>query len=374
MGIKIYPVQTKSDLRKYIHLPVKIHKNHTNWVPPLYMDEWYFYNPKKNEAFSYSDTLLLLAERDGKVVGRIMALINKKYNKKHDQDHARFCFMETYNDFEVAQALLNYAENWAREKGMKKIVGPLGFSDKDPQGMLIEGYDAPIVLSSNCNFRYQVELLEKAGYTEETSLVVYKIDVPEVIPDFYLKILERIKRNGNGFKLIEFKTRKQIRPYVRPVFRLVNEAYKHIYGFNPMAEKEMDEFAERYLPILDPRFIKVIENDKGDVVAFVLGMPDIGAGIQKSRGYILPIGILQIIVAQKKSKLLSLLLGAIHEDYRNIGLDTLMGSAMLEEAQRAGMKMIDSHLILESNVKMRAEMEKMGGVVYKRYRIYTKKL
>ncbi len=372
--IRVYPVKSKSDLRKYIHLPSKIHKNHTNWVPPIYMDEWYFYNPKKNDAFSYSDTLLLLAEKEGKVVGRVMALINKKYNEKHNQEHARFCFLETYDDFEVAKALLSYAEDWAKTKGMKKIVGPLGFSDKDPQGLLIEGFNEPIVLATNCNFPYLVDLVEKLGYTKETDLVVYKVPVPDVLPEFYLKILERVKRNNIGFKMIEFKTKREIKPYIVPVLSLMNETFKDIYGFNPLTVREMNEFASRYLAILDPRFIKVIQNDKGKAIAFVLGTPDISEGIKKLKGYVLPFGIFHIFAAQKRTRLLSLLLGAIHEDYRNIGLDTWMGARMLEEAQKAGFKNIDSHLELESNVKMRAEMEKMGGVVYKRYRIYQKSL
>lgn len=372
--MKIYPVVTKADLKKYIHLPSKIHRNHTNWVPPIYSDEWFYYNPLKNGAFSYSDTLLLIAEKEGEVVGRIMALINKKYNEKHNIQNARFCFMETYDDYDVAKALLEGVEKWAKDKGMKKIVGPLGFSDKDPQGMLIEGFNETIVLSTNCNYPYQVDLLEKTGYTKEQDLVVYKVLVPDTLPDFYMRILERVKRNMNGFRMVNFSSRSQIKPYVRPVFSLMNETFKDIYGFNPLGEKEMDEFADRYLAILDPRFIKVIENEHGDVIAFILGMPDISEGIQRSKGYLYPIGFLHILRALRKSKILSLLLGAIHENYRNVGLDTWIGASMLEEAKKAGMKQIDSHLELETNHKMRAEMEKMGGVVYKRYRIFQKSL
>lgn len=374
MSMKIYPVVTKADLKKYIHLPSKIHRNHTNWVPPIYSDEWFYYNPLKNGAFSYSDTLLLIAEKEGEVVGRIMALINKKYNEKHNIQNARFCFMETYDDYDVAKALLEGVEKWAKDKGMKKIVGPLGFSDKDPQGMLIEGFNETIVLSTNCNYPYQVDLLEKTGYTKEQDLVVYKVLVPDTLPDFYMRILERVKRNMNGFRMVNFSSRSQIKPYVRPVFSLMNETFKDIYGFNPLGEKEMDEFADRYLAILDPRFIKVIENEHGDVIAFILGMPDISEGIQRSKGYLYPIGFLHILRALRKSKILSLLLGAIHENYRNVGLDTWIGASMLEEAKKAGMKQIDSHLELETNHKMRAEMEKMGGVVYKRYRIFQKSL
>jgi len=374
MGLRIYPVTSRNDLKRYIHLPAQIHRDHPNWVPPIYMDEWYYYNPKKNDAFQYSDTIQFLAEDDGRLVGRIMGIINKNYNQRHHQRHARFCYLETYNDFEVAKALLEAVENWAIGKGMQKIVGPLGFSDKDPQGLMVEGFDEPIVLSTSCNFPYMVNFVERAGYIKEIDLVVYRVPVPDTIPPFYQRILERTLRKANGLRMVDFKTRRQIKPYVHPVLRLLNDTFKHIYGFNPLIEREMDEFAERYLMILDPRFLKVIVNQSDEVVAFILGIPDISEGIRKSRGYMLPFGIFQVLAAQRKTKLLSLLLGGIHENYRNIGLDTWLGPAMLQEAQKAGLRQIDSHLELETNHKMRAEMEKMGGVVYKRYRIFQKSL
>ena len=374
MDIKIYPVKTRSDLRNFIHLPAKIHKNHSNWVPPIYLDEWEFFNPKKNRTFSYCDTILLLASKNGKVVGRVMGIINHKYNQAKNENNARFCFLETYDDFEVAKVLLESVENWAKEKGTLKVVGPLGFSDKDPQGLLIEGFNQPNVIASNCNFPYLVDFVEKAGFCKEIDLVVYKVAVPESIPDFYKKILERALRNNSNLKIINFSTRKQIKPYIKPVLSLVNETFKDIYGFAPLDQQEIHEFATRYLPVLDPRFIKVVVNENNEVVAFILGMPDISDGIRKCKGHILPFGIFQIFKSQKRTKQLNLLLGGIQEHYRNKGIDTIMGVKMLEEAQKAGLKYIDSHLELENNHKMRAEMEKMGGSVYKRYRIFQKML
>lgn len=374
MDIKIYPVKTRRDLKNFIYLPAKIHKNHPNWVPPIYLDEWDFYNPKKNRTFSYCDTILLLASKNGNVVGRIMGIINHKYNQAKNENNARFCFLETYDDYEVAKVLLESIESWAKEKGTQKIVGPLGFSDKDPQGLLIEGFNQPNVIASNCNFPYLADFVEKAGFSKEIDLVVYKVDVPESIPDFYKKILERALRNNSNLQIKHFTTRKQIKPYIKPVLSLVNETFKEIYGFAPLDQQEMHEFATRYLPVLDPRFIKVVLNENNEVVAFILGMPDISDGIRKCKGHILPFGIFQIFKSQKRTKQLNLLLGGIQEHYRNKGIDTIMGVKMLEEAQKAGLKYIDSHLELENNHKMRAEMEKMGGVVYKRYRIFQKML
>jgi hypothetical protein len=374
MGLEIYEVNTRADLRRFIHLPAAIHKNHLNWIPPVYMDEWKFFNPRKNHLFESSDTLLLLARKNGKMAGRVMGIINRKYNETHQENDGRFCFLETFNDPEVAKSLLTGVENWARSKGMNAIVGPLGFSDKDPQGLLIEGFDQPMVIATNCNFPYMVDFVELSGYSKKVDLVVYKIEVPDTIPDFYLKIYERAIKNNKDIRIIKLSGRRQIKPYITPVLSLVNETFRDIYAFVPLEEREMKEFAQRYLMILDKRFIKIIENGKGEVIAFILGIPDLSEGIKKSRGYVLPFGIFQIIRSQHRTKLLSLLLGGIREDYRNSGLDTILGVKMLEEVMKSGLKFIDSHLELETNFKMRAEMEKMGGVVYKRYRIYQKAL
>jgi len=374
MDIEVVKVHKKKDLRQYIHLPAKIHRNHKNWIPPLYYEEWLYYNPKKNKAFEYCDTVLFLAKLNGIPVGRVMGIINWKYNREHNESNARFCHWETINNVKVAAILLNAVEAWAREKGMKKLIGPLGFSDKDPQGLLVEGFDEPMVISSSCNFKYQVDFIENLGFQKEVDLVVYNVLVPSELPDFYKRILERVKQKSNGYRMIEIKDRQEIKPWIRPVLTLVNETFTEIYGFNPMEPDEMDEFAKRYLAILDPRFIKIIVNSEGKVLAFILGIPDIGSGIQKSRGYLWPIGFFHILLSSKRSKMLSLLLGAIHPNYRNMGFDTWLGAEMLYEAQKAGITSIDSHLELETNLKMRAEMEKMGGKVYKRYRIFKKLL
>ena len=182
--IEIREVHTRKDLSKFIHLPATIHQNHPNWVPPIYMDDWEFFNPKKNKSFDSCDAVLLLAFRNKQVVGRIMGIIHRKYNEKHQEKNARFAFFETWNDEEVVTALISSVENWAREKGMDRLVGPLAFSDKDPQGFLIEGFDEPAVIASNCNFPYQSELVEKCDYSKEVDLVVYQIKVPNPIPEF----------------------------------------------------------------------------------------------------------------------------------------------------------------------------------------------
>jgi len=374
MSINLIEVKTKKQLKDFIYLPEKLHAGQENWVHPIYMDEWSYFNPKKNKAFSFSDTLLLLAEKDGQVVGRVMGIINRRYNEVRNEKTARFGYLESIQDQEVVHALLSRVEQWAREKGMTRIIGPYGFSDQDPEGFLIKGFENRATIATYYNFEWLPEMVEKAGYTKDIDYFVYKIEVPKEIPEIYHRVSERILRKGN-FQLLEFRKRKEIKPWIRPILSLMNETYidSNIYGYAPLDEKEMDDLARKYLPVLDPRFIKGVLKD-GQVVAFVVAIPDMTAGIKKARGRLLPFGFIHILRAQKKTKQLDLLLGAIKKEYRGLGLDALMGMAMLTSAREAGFEIMDTHHEMEANVRVRAEMERLGGKIYKVYRVYQKAL
>jgi hypothetical protein len=371
MDIKIVEVTSGHLLRAFINLPAKIHKDHKNWVPPIYLDDRKYFNPKTNRLFQHCDTIRALAYKEGRLSGRIMGIINKRYNEISGDNDARFCFMETWNDPEVFHALMVFVEDWAKGKGCANLVGPLGFNDKDPQGFLVEGFDEPVVLSTVCNFPYMPQLLIQEGFEKKVDCVVYKIPIPDNIPDFYRAIYHRTRTN-HQVNIVEFSSRRKIKPYIRPVLTLLNETFRDIYAFDPFEAWEMDDFANRYLPLLDPRFIKIIVDDENNVLSFIVAMPDISHGIRACKGRLIPFGIFSVILARKRSRQLNLLLGGIREDYRGKGLDVLMGIKMLETAQKADMRYIDSHLELETNHLVRREMERMGGTVYKRFRIFTK--
>ncbi len=374
MSLTIKPVLTRRELKRFIHLPARIHRGHENWIPPLYSDEWIFFNPKKNKSFDHCDTILFLAYREKELVGRIMGIIHHDYNREKGENNARFNFLEAWDDREVIGALIDAVAEWARERGTDKLVGPLAFSDKDPQGYLVEGFNEPVVIASHCNFEYIVKHLEALGFEKEIDLVVYKVPVPEETPEIYVRMAERAMNNNSGLSLVEFNTRRQLRRYIRPILSLVNETFTGIYGFTPFTPEEMDDFANRYILVLDPRFIKVIVNSSNETVAFVIGMPDISKGIKQSRGYLYPIGFVPVLLSGRKAPQLNLLLGAIRPDHQNKGLNSVLGSAMLESARKAGKTHMDSHLEMETNTKVRAEMEFMGGKVYKKYRIFQRPL
>lgn len=371
--VELEEVKSKGQLKEFIMLPFRIHKNHSGWLPPLISDEWKIFDSTKNHSFEHCDTILLLAKKEGKYVGRIMGIINYEYNKGHGENNGRFWATEVYEDKEVHDALLNRIESWAKEKGMDRIIGPIGFSDKDPQGYLIEGFDDPkTVMVTNHSFEYLVDFVESNGYTKKLDLFQYSTKIPDPTPEVYKRIAERVERKG--IKILKFKNTKEVRPWVRPVFDLVNESYTEIYGFAPLHEDEIVEFSERFLPLLNAEYIKVAVDSNNEIVAFVVAMPDISKGLKKANGKLFPFGFIHILRALKKTNQLNLLLGAVRSNLRNSGIDAVLAVTMFESAIKNGLTRMDSHLIMETNKPMRAQMERMDHKIYKRYRIFEKNL
>jgi len=372
MSIKIKEVTNRKELKEFILLPEKLHQNHSNWVHPIYSQEWHYFDPRKNRAFSYSDCILAIAYADGKPAGRIMGIINNRCNEFKHEKNARFGYLECPDDQTIAHELLSYAEKWAKGKGMLKIVGPMGFHNQDPSGFLIEGFEYRPTISTYFNYDYINRYLINEGYSKEVDYVVYSIDISAEMPEFYSKIYDRITSRGD-YSIIEFRQRYQIKPFIIPILELMNECFTDLYGFQPLDNQEMEYLAKRFLPILDPRFVKVVtKNDQ--LVGFNVAMPNLSEGIRKAKGKLFPFGIFYILREAKRTRQLDSLIGAIKKEYRGRGIDVLMAFTTIRSAKEAGFSIADSHHELEDNIKVRAEMEKLGGKIYKRFRIYKKDL
>jgi hypothetical protein len=366
-------VITRKDLKEFIYLPEKVHKNEPQWLPPIYADDWLLFDKNKNKSYKYSDAILLLAIRDGVTVGRIMGLVNNRYNAIHNEKNGRFCFMDCINDPEVFHALISAVEKWVREKGMEKMIGPLGFSDKDPQGFQVEGFDYPQIMTSANNSYYMPEFLVKEGYTKKVDLVNYLGKLPEVFPPVYDKVLARIDRNPE-YRIIEFTNKKELKPYIIPVLDLMNQTFAEIYGFVPLTDIEKREFASRYMTVLDVKFVKIVETNAGELIGFAIGLPDFSKGIRQSRGRLFPFGIIKILRDSKRTKKLLMMLGGIKKEYRGKGLDVMMGVKILQSAIKQKMETLDSHLVLEDNIRMRSEYERVGLKIVKKFRVFEKSL
>jgi len=371
--IRIDEVRTRRDLRRFIALPPKFHRGHANWLPPIYAEDRWFFDPKKNSSFKHAETLRLLAYRDGETVGRIMGIIHRRSNEIHREKNARFGFLECEDSPEVAHVLLQAVEQWARGLGMTRIVGPMGFSDQDPEGFMVEGFEETPTIACTYNLDSMNLLVIGEGYRKEIDYVVYRVPVPDEMPEEQLRVIDRIARRGN-FRLAEFSKGSELKPLVRPVLGLMNECFKDVYGYAPLDETEMLALAKRYLHVLDPRFTKLVLDKDGVIGGFIIGLPNFSEGIKRSKGRLFPLGLIWILRASKRTRQLDLVLGGVKEKYRGLGLEVMLGLKTVESARKAGYLCIDTHRELETNIRVRAAMEHWGGVVYKRFRVYCKEL
>jgi hypothetical protein len=372
MTVTIKPVTTRSDLRTFIRLPALIHEGHPQWVPPLAYLERLYFDPRKNPSLRTHETGMALAFRDGRPAGRILTGIHHGYNTLRGEKTARFTCLESSDDPEVMDALLGFAERRARERGMDRIVGPMGLSDSvpEPQGLQVEGFEHNPSLMTNCNHPYLPELLTAAGYEKEVDYVVYRVPIPEVMPDLYERIHRRVQRKGT-YRILTPTRRRELRPYAPAVFRLMDESFRDLYGYMPHEDGQQASFPTPALNIFDPRFVQLAMHDD-ELVGFVLALPNASPGIRRAGGRLLPLGFTHILRDANRAKQLDLLFGGIKEEHRGKGVDVLMGYRMFTEARAAGMTYMDSHLELESNTRIRREMEAMAGRVYKRYRVFGK--
>ncbi len=372
MSVRLIPVTSRRELKRFIYLPEALHEGHAQWMPMnLYMDDWDYFDPKKNRALSYCDTTLMLAEKDGRLVGRVMGIINHRHNEAVNEKTARFALLESTQDQEVLHTLLAHVEGWAKAKGMTKVVGPFGFNDQDPEGFQIEGFEHHPTMVTYYNFPWLIPMLEQEGYGKETDYVVYKVPAPKAVTELMSKLAERVEKRG--FREVGLKSKKQVKSYIVPVLQLMNEAYVGIYGYSALDEQEMEDLAKKYLLFLDIRFLKIVVKE-GEVVAFMVAMPDLNEAFVKSRGRLLPIGWFHLLRVLKRKRFtqLDMLLAGVKEGFRGKGLEMLMAREMTLSMMAAGVDVIDSHHELETNTLVRAEMERQGGVVYKRYRIFQK--
>ena len=371
MTVRVSEMRETKDRRCFLTLPWIVHRHHPKWVPPLLRDDRRFFDPKRNNHFRHCLTTLALARRDGTPCGRIMGIVDARPQRRGERT-ARFGFLECDENAEAFHALLAHVEGWARAHGMNRLVGPMGFTDQDPEGFVLEGFEHDPAIASYWNPPYVNRFLEAEGYVKEVDYVVYRLRISEALTEAYAAVERRLARYG-AFRLLEFARRRELRPVVVDILRLMGETFRDAYGFDAPDEEEMRALAREWLPVIDPRFVKVVTRQNA-LVGFIVGMPCLAEGLRAANGRLLPFGLLRILRAARRARRLDLLVGGVREDCRGRGVDALLGGALFRSAWRAGFAWLDSHHEQETNLRMRAEMERVGGEVYKRYRIYAKSL
>lgn len=375
MAITIKTVSTKRELKKFIRFNYKLYKGNPYSVPDLYDDMLNTFNKKKNAAFEFCEADYFLAYKGDKIVGRVAAIINKRANDKWNKQEVRFGWIDFIDDIEVSSALLKAVEEWGKERGMTAIQGPLGFTDFDAEGMLIEGYDQLSTMATIYNYPYYPEHMLRLGYAKDADWVEYKIYIPEDIPDKHKRISELILKKYNLTIKKYTSSKKLAKEYGQEIFELMNEAYSPLYGYSPLSQRQIDQYVKMYLPIVDLRMITLITDAEGKLVCVGLSMPSLSEALQKSNGRLLPFGwyhLFKALFMKQRAKMLDLLLVAVKPEYQNKGVNALLFYDLIPIYKKLGFIFAESNPELEVNGKVQAQWEYFKTEQHKRRRAFTK--
>lgn len=377
-SVQIKRVETKKDLKDFIEFHYDLYEGNEYDAPNLYSDELNTLSRDKNAAFDFCEAEYFLALKEGKVVGRVAAIINNKANEKWEKKDVRFGWIDFIDDIEVSSALLKAVEDYGREKGMTSIVGPLGFTDMDPEGMLTWGFDQLGTMATLYNYDYYPKHMDKlGGWEKDNDYVEYRLDVPETAPEKYTKIAEMVEKRYNlhARKL----TKKEIFEggYGKKLFDLINVTYAHLYGFSELTDRQIDQYVKMYFPFADLDLITVIEDGNKDnqLVGLAITIPSLTRALQKCRrGRLFPFGWWHLLRAIKfhKTEVVDLLLIGVLPEYRSKGANSLVFAELIPRYVKYGFKWGETHVEMETNESVQSQWGPLDPTMHKKRRCYRK--
>ncbi len=366
---------SRSNLKKFVQFQIDLYEGNEYFVPPLISDNVDTLDPNKNPAFDFCESAYFMAYRDGKPVGRIAVILNKKLNEISRQKNLRFGFIDFIDDKEVSRALLKAAEDWGRKRGLNKLIGPLGFTDMDYEGILIEGYDELSTMATIYNYPYYQEHMEAAGFKKESDWLEFLMEVPDAVPEKYNRIAEIVKKKF-GLRVLKYSNRKKIaEEYGHALFHLINEAYKNLFQYSPLSERQIDHYIDVYLGLLNLELVTLIVDSEDKLVGVGISMQSMSRALQKSKGKMFPFGWYHLLKGLKgKNDRVDLLLVAIHPDYQNKGVNALLFQDLIPYYIKNGYKYAESNPEMESNSKVQSQWEYFNTRQHKRRRAFSKKI
>lgn len=376
MAIEIREIKpTHSQLKEFSLFSTNLYKDSPYYVPALLMDDLGTLDPKKNPASDFCESIYFMAYRDGKPVGRIAGIVNKVVNEKWNENNVRFGFVDFIDDSEVVDALFNAVENWGRSKGFSHIVGPLGFTDMDPEGMLIEGFDQVGTMATIYNHPYYPKHLERLGYQKECDWVEFKITMPDAIPEKMVRICEIVKKKY-GVRNIKYTSAKRlVADYGEAIFNLINEAYSQLYGYSPLTPRQIDHYIKMYVPVLRLTDVSLIVDQNDTLVGVGIAIPSLSKALIKSRGKMLPLGWYHLLKALRgKNDVVDLMLVAVKPEYQSRGVNSLLFNDLIPCFRQNGYKYAESNPELEVNQKVMSQWQYFETVQHKRRRAFKKAL
>ena len=377
MAITIKKVSNKRELKKFIRFNYWMYKDNPYSVPDLFDDMLNTFNKKKNAAFEFCDADYFLAYKDDKLVGRVAAIINRQANEIWNVKNVRFGWIDFIDDPEVSAALVKTVEEWGKERGMTHIVGPLGFTDFDAEGMLVEGFDQLSTMATIYNHPYYPQHMEKLGFGKDADWVEYKIYIPEAIPEKHQRISDLIQRKYN-LKIKKYTSgRKIANDYGQAIFELMNEAYSPLYGYSPLTPKQINQYIKMFLPILNLKMVTLVTDADDKLIAVGISMPSLAEALQKSSGRLLPLGwfyLGKVLFTKFRPKMLDLLLVAVKPEYQNKGVNALLFSDLIPVYKELGFVYAESNPELELNGRVQAQWDYFETRQHKRRRAFTKEI
>lgn len=373
MSVEIKKVTTKSELKRFIRFNYEFYKDNPYSVSDLYDDMLNTFSPKKNAAFEFCEADYFLALRDGKIVGRVAAIINRRANETWNRKTVRFGWIDFIDDMEVSTALIDTVKQWGKERGMTEIEGPLGFTDMDAEGMLVEGFDQLSTMATIYNYPYYPQHMERLGLSKSADWVEMKIYVPDAIPEKHRRISEIIARRYN-LHIRKLKSKKEVRQsgVAHDIFRLINDAYTPLFGYSRMTERQIDQYVKMYVPVLDLRMVSIVENEQNEIVAVGISMASLSRALQKAKGRLLPFGWYHLLKALmwKRPKVLDLLLVAVRPDYQGKGVNALLFTDLIPVYKELGFEYAESNPELEMNEKVQNQWQYFKTEQHKRRRCF----
>lgn len=374
MSIKLKEITSKRDLKKFVNFQFQLYENNKYWVPPLKKEELFLLNRDKNPAFDFCETKYWLAYKDEKIVGRIAGIINYKFNEKFNKKIMRFGWIDFIDDAEVCSSLLSAVENWAKEKGMSEVHGPLGFTDMDGEGTLIEGFEEMSLLGAIYNYPYYPKLIEQNGYIKDIDWVEFQVTMTsDPVPEKISRISE-IALKRNNLHLLRVKKSKELLPYAREMFYLINNAYKDLYGFVELSDKQIDMYVKQYFGFVKPEYLPIVLNDKNEMVAFGITMPSLSKAFRKANGSLFPFGFIHILKAMKNNPGLDLYLTAVRPDMQDKGVNAVLMNEINKLIIDKKITTVETNRELEDNTKVQAQWRFFEHRQHKRRRCYKKEI
>ncbi len=371
--VTVKEVKTPRDIKEFIEFPLRMYKDCSFFVPPLYGDEKKLL--KSGGKTKDADAVFFLAEKDGKTVGRIQGIIQKQYNENHKTKQIRFTRFDSIDDEEVSSSLFSAVENWGKENGMTEICGPLGYSDLDREGLLIEGFSEDSTFEEQYNFEYYGKLLEKHGFTKDADWLEYELKMPEKRNEMLKRVAERtLEMNKLHIADTSMSKRKYINKYKGGFFDCLDLCYSHLYGTVELTEETRKELVDQFMLIINKKYLVFICDESEKVVAFGLCLPGMGEAVKKSGGRLTPLSLLKLFKIVRNPETIDLGLVAVLPEYQHSGVNAVILNGLLDMLSDGTVKKCETNLNLETNTAVQAQWKYFSARQHKRRRSYIKKI